>query len=131
MKKALLKVLNRGGLIRETALLYVDDKKAREAFRRVARYIHEMAALNGSNSAETGLPMGRAELGAALADLRFLEAFLDGVRDPGSEFNTTEEEGLAEFAGSVASQLKILIGGLKRHLDERDALRSAVCGDCE
>ena len=102
----------------------------REALRRVARYIREQAGSSTTNSPAAGMPQARAERGAALADLRSMEVFLGLVREPGWVFKTKAEEDLAEFAGRIGAQVKIVIAALEKYLDQRDLLlHAATCAD--
>jgi hypothetical protein len=125
MKKALLNILNRGGLIRETVLLLdVGGRKVSEAFRRKGRRIYEQAACSAAITMM--MPLPRAEIGAALDDLRYLEAFLDYLREPGWVRRTNEDQELAEFAGRVGAQVKILIAAVENYLGKQGTLRIAA-----
>jgi hypothetical protein len=124
MKKALLNILNRGGLIRETVLLLdVGGRKVSEAFRRKGRRIYEQVA---GSAAITMMPLPRAGLGAALDDLRYLAVFLDYLREPGWVRRTNEDQELAEFAGRVGAQVKILIAAVENYLGKQGTLRIAA-----
>ncbi len=106
---------NESDAIRETALLYVDDPDDRETLRRLGRLIFNLAVET------TRLPfeesMTHAELRAAMADLRFIEGFLDSVRESAEQAGLPPaEESLAIFAGRVGRQVGILVASIEGRL---------------
>jgi hypothetical protein len=106
---------NEADSIRATALLYVDDPDDRETLRRLGRLIFNLAVET------TRLPfeesMSHAELRAAMADLRFIEGFLDSVRQSAEHAGLPpEEENLTIFAGRVGRQVGTLVASIEARL---------------
>jgi hypothetical protein len=101
--------------IRETALLYLDDPADRETLRRLGRLIFNLALETTRLPFEESIT--HAELRAAVADLRFIEGFLDAVRRSADESDLPpDEEDLTIFAGRMARQVGALVESIEVRL---------------
>jgi hypothetical protein len=100
----------------ETTLLWIDDAEDREALRRVGRLIHDLA-LEATHELGGEPSMTRAELRAAVADLRHLEGFLAMVgREAEESTLEPDDDALAHFAGRLAGQVGSLAAAIERTL---------------
>ncbi len=103
---------NEADSIRATALLYVDDPDDRDTLRRLGRLIFNLAVETARLPFEES--MTRAELRAAVVDLRFVEGFLDSVRQSAEHAGLPpEEEDLAIFAGKAARLVGALVASIE------------------
>jgi hypothetical protein len=107
---------NEADSFRETTLIWINDPDDREALRRVGRLIYGLAV--EATSYEPAEPsQTRAELGAALADLRHLEGFLAAVGRQAEESSLEpDDDALAHFAGRLAGQVASLAAAIERTL---------------
>jgi hypothetical protein len=107
---------NEADSFRETFLLWIDDPQDREALRQGGRVLYDLAvevsrAMGGESS------MTRAELRAAMADLRHMEGLLASVgREAEESTLEPDDDALAHFAGRLAGQVGSLAEAIERVL---------------
>jgi hypothetical protein len=107
---------NESDSFRETTLIWINDPDDREALRRVGRLIYDLAI--EATSYEPAEPsQTRAELSAALADLRYLEGYLAAVgREAEESTLEPEDDALSHFAGRLAGQVGSLAAAIEKVL---------------
>jgi len=112
---------NESDSFRETGLICIDDPEDREALRRVSRLIFDMSLevsheLGVSHELE-GDSMTRAELRAAVADLRYLEGYLATVLRESEESSLpAADNALSVFAGKMARQVGAIAQAIEEEL---------------
>jgi len=107
---------NESDSFRETALLWIDDPEDRQAIRRAGRVLYDLA-VEASRAMGDESSMTRAELSAAVADLRHMEGFLASVgREAEESTLEPDDDALAHFAGRLAGQVGSLAGAIERVL---------------
>lgn len=91
---------------RETFLLYFTREDANAALRTVATLLYDLCLESGHFMPEQPEGSARAQVRAVVADLRFLQGFLDGLAEE-AEGTSMEpfEEHLFRFAGKRAAVL--------------------------
>jgi hypothetical protein len=107
---------NEADSFRETGLIGIDDPEDREAVRRVSRLIFDMS-LEVTREVKGESSVTRAEMRAALADLRYLEGYLVMVGREAEESSLpAADNALAVFAGKLAGQLGAIAQAIEREL---------------
>jgi hypothetical protein len=105
---------NESDAIRETALLFIDDPDDREAVRHAGRVLYDLA-VEATREVGGDASVTRAELRAAMADLRYLHGYLDAVSREGEESSlSADDAALCRFAGRLGIQLGALAGAIER-----------------
>ncbi len=107
---------NESDSFRETALTCIDDPEDREAIRRVGRLIYDMS-LEVTHELGGDTSITRAELRAALADLRYLQGYLAMI-DRESEESSLEadDNALAVSAGKLAGRVAAIVQAIEEEL---------------
>jgi hypothetical protein len=91
---------------RETLLLHFSDPEANTTLRRLGDLFFNLSLLGAESWPHHPEGETRAELRAALADLRHLEGFLGAVgREHEVSSLSSADEALSEFAGRQALEL--------------------------
>ncbi|MBW8875209.1 MAG: hypothetical protein JF614_09610 [Acidobacteria bacterium] len=95
--------------LRETLLLHFTDPEANEALRRLGDLLFDLSLLGAESWPHHPEGETRAELRAALADLRHLEGFLGAVgrEDLVSSLND-EDSALSQFAAREVLELRAI-----------------------
>jgi hypothetical protein len=107
---------NEAASFRETTLIWIDDPEDRDALRRVGRLLYDLA-VEASRELASEPSMTRAELRAAMADLRHLEGFLASVgREAEESTLEPDDDALAHFAGRLAGQVGALAASIEGRL---------------
>jgi hypothetical protein len=108
---------NEADTIRETTLLVIDDEADREALRQVGRLLYDLAVeTTRLPGVERGESITHSELGAAVAELRWLQGFLYMIERSSDESSLEgADDALARFAGRMARK----VGALAERIEER------------
>ncbi len=105
---------NEGDSFRETTLVYIDPEH-REALRQVGHLIYDLAVETTSFPGDESIT--RAELRAALAELRYLEGFFDMMRRSANQSSLApSDDRLAYFAGRLGRKVGALAGSIEGRL---------------
>lgn len=106
---------NEADSFRETTLIYIASPEDREALRQVGRLVYDLATEAGSGPADPSTT--RAELHAALADLRSLQGFLATILRESEESSLdAEEQALSVFAGQQAARVGAIADAIEGRL---------------
>jgi hypothetical protein len=107
---------NEADSFRETTLQYIDDPSDREALRHAGRVIYDLA-VEASHELGGDRSVTRAEVRAALADLRYLEGYLALIGRSAEECSLDEsDDALARFAGRLVGQVGAIVQAIEGRL---------------
>jgi hypothetical protein len=103
--------------LRETLLLHITDPEANETLRRLGGFFYNASLACAESWPHHPEGETRAELRAALADLRHLEGFLSSIgRERVVSSLSSADEALSEFAEGQALELSRIAEGIEEAL---------------
>ena len=106
--------------LRETLLLHYTDPEANETLRRLGDFFYNASLACAPSWPNQPEGETRAELRAALADLRHLEGFLASVgREHRVSSLSSADEALSEFAERQTLELSRIADGIEEALGAR------------
>ena len=102
--------------LRECFLLYIADLEANAALRAVADLLYNMILEYWNYWPDHPEGLIRAQLRAAVADLRFLQGFLATMQRDEASVSTPHEEHLCRMAGAASGELAAVADRVEKEL---------------
>ncbi|HYO15653.1 MAG TPA: hypothetical protein VE685_20845 [Thermoanaerobaculia bacterium] len=103
-------------VLRECYLLYVTDLEANDALRDVAELLYNMTLEYWNYWPDHPEGLIRAQLRAAVADVRFLQGFLAMMERDEAAMSTPHEEHLCRVAGDASQDLAAIADRVEKEL---------------